>query len=148
MNSPSLIGNYLGFYYFDSIAGIPVAGFIFKSGYEILKDSIKVLPDASIDYESLNRIRGAVSEIRGVRKIHSIKARSSGKFIFIELEVKTNLKDLERAYPLCAKIENEIKSKIKGVFYVLEDAYVDFEETGADTIGEVVDAIIQKVSTS
>ena len=114
-----IVGNYLGFYSLDQIAGIVIAVFIFKSGYEILKDSIKVLLDASIDYESLHRIREIASEVRGVRKIHSLKARSSGKFIFVELEIETNLRDLERAHQLSDKIEEKIKSERKDVDKVI-----------------------------
>jgi len=75
--------------------------------------------DVSIDYESHNRIREVASEMYGVRKIHSLKARSSGKFIFIELEIETNLRDLERAHQLSDKIEGEIKSEIKNVDRVI-----------------------------
>jgi cation diffusion facilitator family transporter len=114
-----IVGNYLGFYSLDQMAGIVIAVFIFKSGYEILKDSIKVLLDASIDYESLHRIRELASEVRGVRKIHSLKARNSGKFIFVELEIETNLRDLERAHQLSGKIDEKIKSKLKNVDKVI-----------------------------
>ncbi|MEA1943845.1 MAG: cation diffusion facilitator family transporter [Euryarchaeota archaeon] len=117
--SAGILGNYLGFHFLDPAAGILVSLFIFRSGYEILKDSIKVLLDASIDYESLNRIRELASETHGVRKIHSLKARSSGKFIFIELEIETNLRDLERAHQLSGKIEKKIKSEMKNVDRVL-----------------------------
>ena len=114
-----LMGSYFGFPFLDPVAGILVSLFIFKAGYGILKDSIKVLLDASIDYETLNRIRELVSETPGVRKIHTLKARSSGKFIFIELEIRTNLKDLERAHSLSDKIGTRIKSEIKNVDRVI-----------------------------
>ncbi len=114
-----LLGYYFGFSSLDAIAGIFVSVFVFRAGYEILKDAIKVLLDASIGYESLNRIREVASGTYGVRKIRSLKARSSGKFMFIELEIETNLKDLERAHQLSDRIEEQIKSEIKNVDRVL-----------------------------
>ena len=114
-----LIGYYFGFSSLDAIAGILVSILIFKAGYEILKDSVKVLLDASIGYDELNRIREVVSEIYGVRKVHSLKSRSSGKFMFIELEIQTNLKDLGRAHQLSDKIEERIKSELKNVDRVI-----------------------------
>jgi cation diffusion facilitator family transporter len=114
-----LMGYYFGASFLDQIAGILVALFIFNAGYGILKDSIKVLLDASIDYEKLNRIREIVSETHGVRKIHTLKARSSGKFMFIELEIRTNLRDLQRAHHLSDKIEERIKLEIKNVDRVI-----------------------------
>jgi predicted Fe-Mo cluster-binding NifX family protein len=92
---------------------------IFRAGYEIFKDSVKVLLDASIDYEGLNRIREIVTELCCVRKLRSLKARSSGKFIFIEIELETNLKELEEAHELSDQIEERIKSEIKNVDRVI-----------------------------
>jgi cation diffusion facilitator family transporter len=114
-----IVGSYLGFYTLDPIAGMVVSLFIFKAGYEISKDSIKVLLDASVNYESLNKIREVVAETYGVRKINSLKARSSGKFIFIELKIETNLRDLERAHQLSDKIGEKIKSEITNVDRVI-----------------------------
>jgi cation diffusion facilitator family transporter len=114
-----LMGYYFGFSSLDAIAGILVSIFVFRAGYEIFKDSVKVLLDASIGYEWLNRIREVASETYGVRKIRSLKARSSGKFMFIELEIETNLKDLERAHQLSGRIEEKIKSEIKNVDRVI-----------------------------
>ena len=114
-----ILGNYAGIHFLDPAAGILVSVFIFRSGYEILKGSIKVLLDASIDYESLNRMRELTSETHGVRKICALNARGSGKFIFIEMGIETNLRDLKKAHQLSDKIENRIKSEIKNVDRVL-----------------------------
>jgi cation diffusion facilitator family transporter len=114
-----ILGSYSGIYFFDPLAGILVSVFIFRSGFEILKDSIKVLLDASIEYEHLDRIREIISRMNGVNKINSLKARSSGKFIFIELKIETNLKNLEKAHQLSDTIENKIKSEIKYVDRVI-----------------------------
>jgi hypothetical protein len=48
-----------------------------------------------------------------------LKSRSSGKFIFIELEIETNLRDLEKAHQESDKIEEKIKSEIKNVDRVI-----------------------------
>ncbi|MGC9444682.1 MAG: cation diffusion facilitator family transporter [Candidatus Methanospirareceae archaeon] len=114
-----LVGYYFGFSSLDSIAGIAVSVLIFRAGYEIFKDSVKVLLDASIEYEALNRIREIVTSNCCIRKINSLKARSSGKFIFIELAVETNYSDLERAHHLSEQIETQIKSAVKNVDRVL-----------------------------
>jgi len=98
------------------------------------------------------------------------------RFIFIELEIETNLRDLERAHQLSDEREGKIKSEIKNpfiafvkrkglkvaellvthkidklileesvakksAFYVLEDAYVEFVETDADTVEEIIEEI-------
>lgn len=127
-----LVGYLFGFSYLDAFAGIAVSVLIFKAGYGILKDSVKVLLDASIGNEELNRIREVVSEIYGVRKLHYVKARSSGKFIFIELDIHTNHKDLERAHHLSDRIEERVKSEIKNVDRVI--VHMEPEEEEKDFI--------------
>lgn len=114
-----LVGYHFGFSSLDAIAGIVVSVLIFRAGYEIFKASVKVLLDASIDYEGLDWIREIVTGNCCVRKIHSLKARSSGKFIFVELEVETNYKNLEQAHHLSEQIEAQIKSEIRNVDRVL-----------------------------
>jgi len=114
-------------------------------------NSIKVLLDVSIDYESLNRIREVASGTYGVRKIHSLKSRSSGKFIFIKnpfitLEKRKGLRAAELlvTHRIDKLITRESIAK-KSAFYVLEDAYVEFGETDADTVEDIIEEIKTKM---
>jgi cation diffusion facilitator family transporter len=110
-----LVGYALGFSYFDPLAGLIVSLFVFRAGYGILQEAIKVLLDASIGLEELEKIREVVLAVPGVQRLHALKARSSGKFLFIELTIRTHLKDLEAAHHLSEKIEAAIKASLEHV---------------------------------
>jgi predicted Fe-Mo cluster-binding NifX family protein len=71
--------------------------------------------DASIGLEELEKIREVVLAVPGVQRLHALKARSSGKFLFIELTIRTHLKDLKAAHHLSEKIEAEIKASLEHV---------------------------------
>jgi len=125
-----LVGYSCGFSYLDPLAGLIVSLFVFRAGYGILREAIKVLLDASIGLEELEKIREVVLAVPGVQRLHSLRARSSGKFLFIELTIRTRLKDLEAAHHLSGTIEAAIKARIEHVDRVV----VQLEPEAKDTL--------------
>ncbi|RLG69423.1 MAG: hypothetical protein DRO07_02385 [Candidatus Iainarchaeum archaeon] len=103
--------SFLGMPYFDPIVGFAVALLVFKSGAEILLDSVKVLLDASLDYATMRRIEKLASKQKNVR-VKEIIARNSGRFVFVELKLETNLKDLKAVSRLQKECEEKIKKEI------------------------------------
>jgi cation diffusion facilitator family transporter len=92
-------------------AGIVII-FIVKSGYEILINSLKVLLDASLDYETLNRIRKIIIEEKRVGQIKTLLGRNSGRYRFIEADLILNVREVEKAHHVVELIEQKIKRKI------------------------------------
>ncbi len=90
----SLVGQYFG-YVLDTAAAVIVAIFIAHAGWEILFEGVKVLLDASLDQETLTRIRELLLAEPLVRKISSLTGRNSGSYKFIEAEILVNTHDLE-----------------------------------------------------
>jgi cation diffusion facilitator family transporter len=103
--------SFLGYTFLDPIIGFLVALLVFKAGLEIFIDSSKVLLDASLDYKTLRKIESIIEKEKGV-KVSSLMARSSGRYIFVEMKLETNIKDLKKASQLKEKYEKEIKQKI------------------------------------
>jgi cation diffusion facilitator family transporter len=103
--------SFLGYTFLDPIIGFLVALLVFKAGLEIFIDSSKVLLDASLDYKTLRKIESIIEKEKGV-KVSSLMARSSGRYIFVEMKLQTNIKDLKKASQLKEKYEKEIKQKI------------------------------------
>jgi cation diffusion facilitator family transporter len=58
-----ILSKYYGFEWGEKIAVLVVVFFIFHSGFEILKDAIKVLLDASIDMETVNEVKNVLLTI-------------------------------------------------------------------------------------
>jgi cation diffusion facilitator family transporter len=114
----ALAGSAIGFAV-DKYAAAIVVIFIARSAITIFLDSIRVLLDASLDYNSLNRIREIVLSDPRVAEIRNIWARNAGRYKFIELDLILRLKDLETGHRLSEEIENRVKLEIEQVDRVL-----------------------------
>jgi cation diffusion facilitator family transporter len=109
-----LISVYFG-YNLDKYAAAIVALFIFKSGFEILKDSIKVLLDYSLDLDELNKIKNLILKNPAVVDIKEIKGRTAGSYKFIEVEILLHNMSLREAHRIVDEIAEEIKQKIQNI---------------------------------
>lgn len=65
-------------YQLDKIAALIIVVFIAKTGFEILKDGVKVLLDASVDYETLSKTEKIILDAPQVVEIKSLTGRNSG----------------------------------------------------------------------
>ncbi len=74
-----VLGQYFGFPIVEKLAVVVVVYFIFHSGFEILKEAIKVLLDASLDYESIDKIKKIVNQNPQVENILQVTGRNAGK---------------------------------------------------------------------
>ena len=113
-----LIGNYLGFN-IDRIVALIIVGFIAKSGYDVFIESTKVLLDASISRKDLERIEKIVLSEKKVESVEDLIGRNSGRYIFVELNLKIKAKDLKEAHEITERIENKIKKDIPFVDRVI-----------------------------
>ena len=99
----------------DSIGAIIVAGFIAYSGWEILKDSMKTLLDASIDYKTRDLIKSAINSDPVVICTKELNARNSGRYIFVEAIVNMKKTDLSKAHLATERIESKIRDLVPNV---------------------------------
>ena len=99
----------------DSIGAIIVAGFIAYSGWEILKDSMKTLLDASIDYKTRDLIKSAINSDPVVICTKELNARNSGRYIFVEAIVNMKKTDLSKAHLATERIESKIRELVPNV---------------------------------
>ncbi|OPY28707.1 MAG: ferrous iron efflux protein F [Methanocella sp. PtaU1.Bin125] len=114
----ALIGQYLG-YPLDHVAAIIIAIFVFHSGWGILKDSMRTLLDASVDYPTLDRIRSIIRSDPMVKNIVSVTGRSSGRYIFVEAIVTLTESDFDKAHHASERIEGKIREQVPNVDRVL-----------------------------
>ncbi|TKB23275.1 cation diffusion facilitator family transporter [Desulfopila sp. IMCC35006] len=114
----ALLGSAIGFAV-DRYAAVIVVLFIARSALRIFLDSIRVLLDASLDYNSLARIREIVLADSRVANINTLWARNAGRYIFVELDLTLRVTDLEEGHRLSEEIENRVKMEIGQVDRVL-----------------------------
>ena len=106
-------------YHLDKIATLIVVIFIVKTGFGILKDGVKVLLDASVDYETLSKTEKIILNTPQVVEIKKLTGRNSGRFKFIEANIVIKTHNLDKAHLIADKIENQIKQELCNIDHVL-----------------------------
>ena len=101
--------------FMERIAALLVLVIVVKAGYGIMKDSMKSLLDASVDKSTQKEIMDLIKKSPEVKEIVSLNARNSGRFIFVETDLRLSLKKLKDAHLIADNIEREIK---KGIPFV------------------------------
>ncbi len=116
----SLVGSYWrpGFP-LDQMAALVIVGLIVWVGFGIAADAVRVLLDASLDFETLNRIREIILAVPQVERILSLTGRNSGRYKFIEADLALKVNDLEKAHFLANQIERCIKEQVPNVDHIL-----------------------------
>jgi len=107
-----VLGQYFHYPIVEKIAVVIVVYFIFHSGFEILKEAIKVLLDASLDHDSIEEIKTVLVSNDKIKKINQITGRNAGSFKFVQLDLSLHTDSLKEAHIIAHKIEDEIKMKI------------------------------------
>jgi cation diffusion facilitator family transporter len=127
----------------DKVAALVVIVFVLRSGYGIMKDSVKSLLDASVDAETLNKLRTVISRFSEVEEIIAINARNSGRFIFVYLDLRLSVKKLKDAYAVIARIEESVRRDIPFIERVIirygpiEKGYLRYAVPLSDRAGNV-----------
>jgi len=107
-----ILGNYFGYPWVEKLAVLIIVGLIFHAGWEIAVEALKVLLDAEVDKETLDRIEEIAESHPLVERVKSITGRNSGSYKFIEMEVVLKVDDFERAHEIVHQIEEEVKKEV------------------------------------
>lgn len=103
----------------DRIAAILVVLLVFKAGAGIFVDAFRVLLDASLDFETMDRVKTIILKDPRVVLINSLRGRNSGRYKFIEADIVIKAKDLEKAASVSRKIEGDIRKHVALVDHIL-----------------------------
>jgi cation diffusion facilitator family transporter len=114
----ALAGSRLG-WPLDRIGAAVVVIFIAWAGWELLADGMRVLLDASLDAETLARVRGLMEDQPAVAAVKSLTGRNAGRYRFLEAEVTLRTHDLDKAYAVGQRLEEDIRREIAHVDRVL-----------------------------
>ncbi len=107
----ALLFGHLGLSLDRPAAGL-VAAFIFYSGWGLLRDGMKVLLDASLDQETLARVRTIVESDPTVVEIRSLEGRNSGRYRFLEMVLVVRTENLEKAHATSTRIEKRVRAEV------------------------------------
>jgi len=103
----------------DRIGAGVVLIFIAHAGWELLSDGMRVLLDASMDFETLAEVRKIIEEDPMVVAVDSVIGRSAGRFRFLQAQVSLRTEDFQKAHQVSEKLETNIRKRIPHVERVL-----------------------------
>lgn len=114
-----IIGVQAGYPRIDGVAGLFVAFFIFRSGYEIAKENLDYLMGRAADDELIIEIANRALKVGGVEGLNELRSHYVGdKFhVEIHIEVKKNVTTLE-SHDIGKKVQYAIEElpEIQKVF--------------------------------
>ncbi|PPR19523.1 MAG: putative cation efflux system protein [Proteobacteria bacterium] len=108
--------NMYGFLMADAIAALFVTAFLLKISYKIGRSAFDELVDASVDEETLDKIRESVLSNSGVLNFHQLRARSLGGQIFVDVhaDVPTTI-SVSEGHAIAHSVEESIFNDIAHV---------------------------------
>jgi cation diffusion facilitator family transporter len=109
-----VVGAYFG-YHIDRYIAILVAILVARIGIRILLDSLKVLLDATLDYQTLDAIRKILESRSDVTEVLLLGGRSSGRFKFVEATLRIDVRLLREAHTIIAHLEEEILDRFPSI---------------------------------
>jgi predicted Fe-Mo cluster-binding NifX family protein len=80
---------------------------------------MRVLLDASLDGETLSRVREIIEAEPSMADLKSLTGRNAGRYRFLEAEVTLRVQDLERAHAVTRRIEQAVRAEVPHLERVL-----------------------------
>lgn len=114
-----------GFELIDSIMGVVISIYIIHSAYEIIKDGVYILLDASLDEEIVEGIKNIILSEKEISDFHYLKTRKSANTNFVDVHLVFSPGiSLMRAHHAGDRIEEKIKELIPDGDWVI-NAHLD-----------------------
>ena len=92
---------------------------VFKTGWDLLRDAMRVLLDASLERETLDAIGRIVEADPAVTASRWITGRNAGRFRFVEAGVSLRVAGLDRIESVTTRIERDVRAHVPNVERVL-----------------------------
>ena len=101
---------YLGVRMMDPVAAGLTSLFIFHIGYQTFRSSAHELMDGVPDQQVTDAIATLAGEVKGVDRVHEIRARHSGQFLIVDLK-------LDMAPEMTVRRSHEIATEVKRLIF-------------------------------
>lgn len=109
--------------YFDGIAGILIAFFIFRAGYHVAKENIDYLMGKAASQDLIDEISNRALNVQGVLGLSGLRSHQFGNKYHVEIKIKVDQDNLMKdAY----KIAQEVKELVSQLPEVA-DVFVHIE---------------------
>ncbi len=98
--------------YAQEIAVVIIVLMIFHGAYEILKDAILTLLDASVEAELIDKAKSIINSYPEVAKIETLFIRKAGSILIADIVLQIREKNMDIAHDTVEKIEQNLKREI------------------------------------
>ncbi len=103
----------------DRIATIVIVVVIVRTGWDLLRDAMRVLLDASLDQETLGQVSRMIDAVPEVSELRWVTGRNAGRFRFVEAGVTLRVVELEKAEAIVHRIEADVRRGVANIERVL-----------------------------
>lgn len=124
-----IIVKFTGFYYLDFVLSIVIGLYIIKEASEIVKDGLEIILDASLDFETVEKIKEIIKKEPLVLDYHCLRTRKAGNrnFVDVHLVLTPDMK-LKMAHAIVESVEEKIRAldeNKKWIINIHADPYDD-----------------------
>jgi cation diffusion facilitator family transporter len=105
----------------DSIVALAIVLMLFWTGVTVTVEGLKVLLDASIESDLLDKTRSTLEADPRVRSVLSIEGRNSGSYRFLQVSLIPWESDLRATDTIAEALASEVKEQIENVDHVVFD---------------------------
>ena len=154
-------GQTLNIPYIQEISVVIIALLIFHSAYEVLRDGLLSLLDASVAQAEENQARQYLEALPYVERVSEVIIRKAGSVFFLKATVQVNTLGLEQAHQWADEIEQQLKLQIpqiekvtihyepvKNTYFRIARLFEQDQKTLAASFGKVQCIQIQDVDTA
>jgi cation diffusion facilitator family transporter len=113
-----ILGSHFSIPYAQEIAVAIIVLMIFYGAYEILRDAVLSLLDASADKETLQKAKTVIASFAEVGKIERLFIRRAGSVLFAEMVLQVKEKKTDSAHYVIDRIERELQHQIPNLAVV------------------------------
>jgi len=106
-------------YPLDRLAALVIVVAVMKTGWDLLRDAMRVLLDASLDAETLDHIRNVFNAEPAVAEVKWVTGRNAGRFRFVEAGVALRVTEVDKAEWVMRRIETRVRAAVPYVERVL-----------------------------
>jgi len=103
----------------DRVAAAIIVVAVVKTGWDLLRDAMRVLLDASLDADTLAAIRRVIEQDAAVSELKWITGRNAGRYRFVEAGVVLRVSGLDKAEAVTVRIERGVRAQVPHVERVL-----------------------------
>lgn len=115
-----IFGARMGIPVLDPIASLVICVFIVKAAYDIFKDAIDKMVDASCDEETESAIRSCAFDQDGVENVDLVQTRVFGNKIYVDMEISADGdKTLYEGHEIADRVHDAIEQHFPKVKHIM-----------------------------